>query len=396
MAAIAEACAAGKLRAEVTIVVASSAKSPALARARELGLKTAVVPVGEDYGPRLVEALTGCDIVCLAGYLRLLPSDVLQAFPGRVVNVHPALLPKFGGRGMYGLHVHEAVLAAGEKESGCTVHLVTEAYDEGTVLIQKRCPVLPDDTPESLAARILPLEHEAYVEALSRMTSAEGEPKPVKADPDLQLQHPLFTHVALPLIRCFGWLIMTLLGPYRYRNRASIPRAGGVLILSNHRADIDPIAVQMGCPRPIYFMAKSELFAMPLLGRVIRWFRAFPVKRGEPDRAAIKKAVALVQAGYVVGVFPEGQLTESGRLQPLKPGAALLVRLGGVPVLCCGLRGTDKVMPYGSMVPRPAFGWVECVWGEPRTFDKGTSAEEILAWIERELRHLSGEEDASS
>jgi phosphoribosylglycinamide formyltransferase-1 len=98
--------------------------------------------------------------------MSMVPAPVLAAFPDRIFNVHPALLPKFGGKGMYGMHVHEAVVAAGETESGCTVHLVNEHYDEGRILLQLRCPALPDDTPETLAARVLTLEHQAYVQAL--------------------------------------------------------------------------------------------------------------------------------------------------------------------------------------------------------------------------------------
>ncbi|HXH62363.1 MAG TPA: formyltransferase family protein, partial [Fimbriimonadaceae bacterium] len=106
------------------------------------------------------------DVVCLAGFMVLLPVNIVHKYAGRILNIHPALLPKFGGKGMYGIRVHQAVIAAGEKESGCSVHVVTEKYDEGPILLQKRCPVLTDDTPETLADRVLDLEHTAYPEAL--------------------------------------------------------------------------------------------------------------------------------------------------------------------------------------------------------------------------------------
>jgi phosphoribosylglycinamide formyltransferase 1 len=167
MAALIGACASGALDAEVRVVVGTTPNAPAMARARELGIRTVVVDAGEEYSERLHGALAGCRVVCLAGYMRLLPAAVLHTFAGRVLNIHPALLPKFGGKGMYGRHVHEAVLAAGETESGCTVHVVTEEYDEGPIVLQKRCPVLPGDTPESLAARVLVLEHEAFAEAVA-------------------------------------------------------------------------------------------------------------------------------------------------------------------------------------------------------------------------------------
>ena len=161
----------GRLSAEIAVVIAPKPDLPSLQRAVELGVPTAVVPVKPDeppYSERLCAALAASSAthICLAGYLRLLPASVLAAFPRRVVNIHPALLPKFGGKGMYGLHVHEAVIAARETESGCTVHFVTEQYDEGQIILQDRCPVFPDDTPDSLAARVLECEHRAYPAAL--------------------------------------------------------------------------------------------------------------------------------------------------------------------------------------------------------------------------------------
>lgn len=170
--AIAEACRAGQVPGEVVVVVSPTSQSPALDYAESVGITTVhLSPKEEDYAERLRETLCvmGVEWVCLAGYLRLLPAEVLHAYPSRILNIHPALLPKFGGKGMYGIHVHEAVLAAGESESGCTVHWVSEQYDEGEAILQLRCPVLPDDTPETLAARVLSLEHQAYPQALARV-----------------------------------------------------------------------------------------------------------------------------------------------------------------------------------------------------------------------------------
>jgi phosphoribosylglycinamide formyltransferase-1 len=169
MAAIARACASGELEAEVATVIAPNDAAPAVETAREMGLRVDLVEPGDDYGPRLLRVLSGADFICLAGYLRLLPLEVLRAFPRRVLNIHPALLPKFGGKGMYGRHVHEAVLAAAEAESGASVHYVTEQYDEGEVIAQRSCEVLPGDTPETLAARVLQEEHKVYVQALRKV-----------------------------------------------------------------------------------------------------------------------------------------------------------------------------------------------------------------------------------
>ncbi len=106
------------------------------------------------------------DVIVLAGYLSVLSGAIVQEYSGRIINLHPALLPKFGGVGMWGENVHKAVLAAGEKESGCTIHLVDAGCDTGKILVQKRVPVMPDDTVETLYARIAPKEHEAIVEGL--------------------------------------------------------------------------------------------------------------------------------------------------------------------------------------------------------------------------------------
>lgn len=168
---IVDACNSGRINAEVRVVVSPNATSDAATESVSRGLNLAVVPPGDGYGQELLAALAGCDLICLAGFLRLLPDEVLAAFPSDVLNIHPALLPKFGGKGMYGHHVHEAVILAGESESGCTVHYVSERYDEGPILVQKRCAVEPGDTPETLAARVLKLEHEAYPEAIKRHLS---------------------------------------------------------------------------------------------------------------------------------------------------------------------------------------------------------------------------------
>jgi phosphoribosylglycinamide formyltransferase 1 len=109
------------------------------------------------------------DFIVLAGFLWLVPASLVQAYPQKIINIHPALLPKFGGKGMYGDRVHRAVLAAGEPESGITIHYVNEHYDEGQVIVQARCPVLPQDTPDTLAARIHALEYAHYPQVVEKM-----------------------------------------------------------------------------------------------------------------------------------------------------------------------------------------------------------------------------------
>jgi phosphoribosylglycinamide formyltransferase-1 len=115
----------------------------------------------------------GVNFIVLAGYMKRLSPRLIALFRGRIINIHPALLPRFGGQGMYGIHVHEAVIAAGERTSGATVHMVDEEYDHGAIILQKKITVLPDDTPATLSARVLEIEHEIYPEAIRLF--AEGK-----------------------------------------------------------------------------------------------------------------------------------------------------------------------------------------------------------------------------
>ena len=107
------------------------------------------------------------DFIVLAGFLWLMPSFITAAWPNKIVNIHPALLPAYGGKGMYGHHVHEAVIAAGEKESGITIHYVNDHYDQGAIIFQAKCPVLPTDTPDDLAARVHELEYRYYPQIIA-------------------------------------------------------------------------------------------------------------------------------------------------------------------------------------------------------------------------------------
>ncbi len=112
------------------------------------------------------------DFIVLAGFLWLIPIYLIRSFPRRIINIHPALLPKYGGKGMYGVYVHQAVLDSGDKESGISIHYVNEAYDEGAIIFQAKCEVQPDDTPESLAQRIHQLEYKHYPEVIERLVMA--------------------------------------------------------------------------------------------------------------------------------------------------------------------------------------------------------------------------------
>jgi formyltetrahydrofolate-dependent phosphoribosylglycinamide formyltransferase len=171
---------AGILRAEIALVVSSRKKAHGMQRAADAGIDSFVFrfkkyetpeAAGQDLLGRLKDH--GIDYVALAGFLSLLPAAVVQAYRNRIVNIHPALLPKYGGKGMYGHHVHDAVLAAGDLESGPTVHIVDEIYDNGQILEQVRVPVLPNDTADTLAARVLQEEHKLYPRVLQKLIKGE-------------------------------------------------------------------------------------------------------------------------------------------------------------------------------------------------------------------------------
>lgn len=169
----------GALPASIVAVLSTRPDVAGIGRARARGLPVVEIPPAprETLDDRVDAALQalGADLVVLAGYLRLFRVD---AWRGRCINIHPALLPRHGGKGLWGHHVHEAVLAAGDRESGCTVHWVDEQYDHGQTILQRRCPVLPDDTPDSLAARVFAEELEALPEAILRIATRAASPAP--------------------------------------------------------------------------------------------------------------------------------------------------------------------------------------------------------------------------
>lgn len=160
----------GELPAEIALVISTKPDASGVQRARDAGLPLEVVNPkdypGDAFHQRITDLLDAAqvDLVCMAGFLWLW--EIPGQYAGRVLNIHPALLPEFGGRGFYGLHVHRAVLEAGRSESGCTVHLADNQYDHGPILLQRKVPVLPGDTPESLAARVFEQEKIAYPEAI--------------------------------------------------------------------------------------------------------------------------------------------------------------------------------------------------------------------------------------
>ncbi len=158
---------------DVALVASDSASAGALALAREAGIDAVHLgaPAADADAMLAMFAERGIELVALAGYLRLVPAEVVRAYRGRMLNVHPALLPAFGGRGMYGARVHRAVLESGARVSGPTVHFVDEVYDRGPIVAQWPVPVLPADTPDTLAARVLRAEHRLFPRAVDAVAA---------------------------------------------------------------------------------------------------------------------------------------------------------------------------------------------------------------------------------
>ncbi|HUH85296.1 MAG TPA: phosphoribosylglycinamide formyltransferase [Stellaceae bacterium] len=179
MKAILEAVGAGRLAAVARVAISNNADAPALVHARAFGVPACHLSqtklgrnVALDAEIAATLAAHGVELVILSGYLRKLGPTSLARYRGRILNIHPGPLPKYGGPGMFGRHVHEAVLAAGERESGIAIHVVDEEYDRGPVLARRTVPIEPGDTPETLALRVQALEPEFFVETLRRI--AEG------------------------------------------------------------------------------------------------------------------------------------------------------------------------------------------------------------------------------
>lgn len=162
--------------------------------------------------------------------------------------------------------------------------------------------------------------------------------------------------VSLALYRLFKWSAVAPMLRFYFRGRVygieNVPKRGGVVIVANHASDFDPPLLASSVRRPVAYMAKEELFRVPLLGRAIRLYGAYPVKRGSPDRSAIRAALSQLEAGWAVGVFPSGTRTPDGRIPVPKLGAAMIAAKAQVPLLPVSLWGTEQIIPKGSTLPR--------------------------------------------
>lgn len=154
---------------KISLVISNNPNAKVLEKAKKANIETAIFSNNDfEEATPIVEYLKTKNIkwIVLAGFLRKISPNLLQAFPNRIINIHPSLLPKYGGKGMYGINVHKAVVAAGEKESGITIHVIDEEYDKGKILHQKSCAITPSDTPEDVAKKVLELEHQYFAKVV--------------------------------------------------------------------------------------------------------------------------------------------------------------------------------------------------------------------------------------
>ena len=182
MQAILDGCRDGAIAAEPSLLICNNRNAQAIERANAIGMPVSILngkthPDPDALDQAMLDALrrASIDLVILAGFMKKIGPKVLAAYRNRIANIHPSLLPKFGGQGMYGLRVHEAVLEAGESKTGATVHLIGAEYDEGPILQQATVPVLPSDTPELLQQRVLAEEHRLYPDTLAKISHGEIE-----------------------------------------------------------------------------------------------------------------------------------------------------------------------------------------------------------------------------
>lgn len=166
----------GDIQAKIVGLITNNPKAGSIERAKKHGIPTTIISADnhEVFTQKIEDQLAAWqpDLIILAGFLRKIPDSIIQRFPDKIINIHPSLLPKYGGKGFYGLRVHRSVLDAHEQETGCTVHFVNKEYDKGAIIDQIKIPVLSDDTPESLAKRVLTEEHKLLPSVIAKLINS--------------------------------------------------------------------------------------------------------------------------------------------------------------------------------------------------------------------------------
>lgn len=189
----------------------------------------------------------------------------------------------------------------------------------------------------------------------------------------------------------FAWL--------RVEGRAHVPKRGGLIVIANHLSLADPPLLWYAAPRHLCFMGRADIVNIPLVGAIARLAKMVPIKQRSADRNGLKLAIETVQQGDALAIFPEGEVSESRDLQPFLPGVLLILRQTRAPVLPVGIVGTERIVPYGKLVPKPAFGAVHVRFGQPIPAEQILSlpsAEAQLAFLEEQVAQLSGQRRVSA
>jgi 1-acyl-sn-glycerol-3-phosphate acyltransferase len=194
-----------------------------------------------------------------------------------------------------------------------------------------------------------------------------------------------FVWKSLQIIARVGTTLFFNLKTY---GRENVPKEGGVLLVANHQSYLDPVLVAVHLYRPVSFLAKSELFENPFLAALIRELHAFPVRQGEGDVGAVKEVIRKLSEGYALNIYPEGSRTETGDIEPLQKGVALIIRRANVPVVPVAIHGSFEAWPKGSAIfhPHP----IRVKYGKPMDFT-GKKADEIICELEAEMKKLLAE-----
>lgn len=211
------------------------------------------------------------------------------------------------------------------------------------------------------------------------------------------LWHRLLFHLAYAFFKLF--FAITFRFPLfvwlRIEGRSRVPRRGGLIVIANHLSLADPPVLWYASPRHLCFVGRADIPNIPLIGAIARLAKTVPIKQRSPDRQGLRLAIETVQRGEALAIFPEGELSESRDLQPFLPGVLLILRQTRAPVLPVGIIGTDKILPYGKLVPKPAFGVVVVRFGEPIPAEQILSLptpEAQLEFLEEQVARLSGQQ----
>ncbi len=339
--ALLDACSDGRIRGEISLVVSNKPDAGALRRAARAGVETLVCSPSDHDTPDehcafLVHECQkrGVTLICLAGFMLKLKPPILRAYPGRILNIHPSLLPAFGGQGMYGLKVHEAVLASGAKLSGATVHIVDEEYDRGPIVLQSAVPVLDGDTPQTLAARVRAQEHWIYPKAVAlmcegRVTVENGRVRAVAAP------HEASARVRRALISVSDKSgVVELARGLHELGVEIVSTSGTAKTLADAGVPIRPLDTLTGFPEILDGRVKT------LHPRV---HGAILLRRSDPKQAREAALHGLEPIDLVVVNLYPFEKTAAAAASPYDPGVIEQIDIGGVALIRAAAKNFDDV-----------------------------------------------------